>query len=778
MSTPSTAATAPIKSAQSAMAKAPPQKNFLKEWQTLGPLTSDQQQSFEALGWHFSERSIPIHVKHVEESKPKAAVSQSSDATLHECRNVQQFYTWFESIEEQMAVLDEQKYRMFAADIDEYKNACESIIQDIDQALQQLNLLQTQQAEVAQKTGALHNECQALVQEQDRLLNLADSIQKKLGYFEEYTKLSSELPSQPSNIQSKEFLPVLYKIDDCIDYLSRNLQYRDAEAYLAKYRQLQVRALSMVRNHTITTLRNTSHFIANQTKDASSAGHTEASLFYVRFRSISMQLKQYLVEIEKRSGRQEIAQLLGEVQECYFSQRHYLLHATIVSNVEAIARSGDLHNLIRAGCTYLLRVCQLEFQLYHAFFEKPSDELSNFLESISNVLYETIRPAVIQQTSIDSLGELVEILNVEVLEEIINRKGESASPFKPVVEHILQDIQERLIYRTFVFIREDLQSFNPAPEELDYPARLQSPGPDSASQSSVNSPAGLYKSWYPTLERTLMCLSKLYRSVDKKTFEGLANECVFACMTSLVSASKQISRNKSAADGSLFLIRHLILLRDQIAPFEVSFSVKETTLDFTQVKDTFFKIFREGRSLFSLGPDNGIMAIVQQSIPKVLESRLDAKKELEKEIKASCDATITSIVRLAIDPLVSFLAKVSAFLTVRDKKSVGNREALGAQSFAHPDRIREMVHSIDNSLANILEPHVSRILVYLVPASAESALLRPIRAQISDAVDNLQNHLRNEYDAEQVADLLAWDSQAMELKLMAVMSRSDTSLAT
>ncbi len=46
-----------------------------------------------------------------------------------------------------------------------------------------------------------------------------------------------------------------------------------------------------------------------------------------------------------------------------------------------------------------------------------------YLETISNVLCETIRPIVIQQTSIDVLGELVEILNVEILDEIVNRKG-------------------------------------------------------------------------------------------------------------------------------------------------------------------------------------------------------------------------------------------------------------------------------------------------------------------------------------------------------------------
>ena len=56
------------------------------------------------------------------------------------------------------------------------------------------------------------------------------------------------------------------------------------------------------------------------------------------------------------------------------------------------------------------------------------------------------------------------------------------------------------------------------------------------------------------------------------------------CISSLNKAADLIKKNKSSTDGQLFLIKHLLILREQIAPFNVEFAVKEMGLDFSKIK--------------------------------------------------------------------------------------------------------------------------------------------------------------------------------------------------
>jgi hypothetical protein len=69
-----------------------------------------------------------------------------------------------------------------------------------------------------------------------------------------------------------------------------------------------------------------------------------------------------------------------------------------------------------------------------------------------------------------------------------------------------------------------------------------------------NSPADLHGMWYPTVRRTLVCLSRLYRCVDRPVFQSLSQEAITFCVQSIEVAKERIQARATPLDAELFQV--------------------------------------------------------------------------------------------------------------------------------------------------------------------------------------------------------------------------------
>ena len=173
------------------------------------------------------------------------------------------------------------------------------------------------------------------------------------------------------------------------------------------------------------------------------------------------------------------------------------------------------------------------------------------------------------------------------------------------------------------------------------------------------SPADLHGMWYPGVRRTLAALSRLYRCLEKKVFQGLAQEAISLCVQSVDSAAKQITANTTNIDGELFQIKHLLILREQIAPFQVDFIVKETTLDFSNMKNAAYGLIQKPRQIFSLNSNNALLEFLLDGTPLVREHLLDSRKEVDRQLKSCCEMFIRDATEILAGPMITFIEKVS-----------------------------------------------------------------------------------------------------------------------
>ncbi|PON66074.1 Conserved oligomeric Golgi complex, subunit [Parasponia andersonii] len=753
--------------------------NFASHWEQNAPLTEQQQAAIVSLSHAVADRPFPPNLAQDRISgqdnglpvstKEHASGFEHSGAIEAVLVNTNQFYKWFTDLESAMKSETEEKYRQYVNTLTERIHTCDGILHQVDDTLDLFNELQLQHQAVATKTKTLHDACDRLVIEKQRLIEFAEALRSKLNYFDELENISSNFYSPNMNVVNENFLPLLKRLDDCISYVESNPQYAESGVYLLKFRQLQSRALGMIRSHVLSVLKSASSQVqsairSNSSSKASLAEGVEASVIYVRFKAAASELKPVLREIESRSSRKEYIQLLAECHKLYCEQRLSLVKGIVHQRISEFAKKESLPSLTRSGCAYLMQVCQLEQQLFDHFFPSSSEDVSSLaplIDPLSTYLYDTLRPKLIHETNIDFLCELVDILKVEVLGEQLSRRSESIAGLRPTLHRILADIHERLTFRARTHIRDEIANYLPLDEDLDYPAKLEQSAEKKPGTTSAEENSDVFKSWYPPLEKTLSYLSKLYRCLEPAVFTGLAQEAVEFCSESIQKASKLITKRSSLMDGQLFLIKHLLILREQIAPFDIEFSVTHKELDFSHLLDHLRRLLRGQASLFDWSRSTSLARTLS---PRVLESQIDAKKELEKSLKATCEEFIMSVTKLVVDPMLSFVTKVTA---VKVALSSGNQnqkldsamaKPLKDQAFATPDKVAELVEKVSAAIQQELPMVMEKMKLYLQNPSTRTILFKPIKTNIVEAHIQVQSLLKAEYSTEEIQRIIKMPS--------------------
>lgn len=318
---------------------------------------------------------------------------------------------------------------------------------------------------------------------------------------------------------------------------------------------------------------------------------------------------------------------------------------------------------------------------------------------------------------------------------------------------MLEDVEERLVFRTNVFFQYDLAGYKPSPGDLMYPEKLiyieginlDTNEIRNESRNSIaslesqevaaintnplaslrsytgNSPADLHGMWYPTVKRTLVCLSRLYFCLDRQTFQGLAQEALAVCVQTIDSAAEQISNIKSTTDGRLFQIKHLLILREQIAPFQVDFTIKELTLDFSNVKTAAMGLLNNRNKLFTFSSNNALLEFLLEGTPRVKEYLIDSRKEIDKHLKFACESFINNVTTHVVGFVIKWLEKAELLLKSDAMPAFEQHE------FLKPQVLAGILSTAQRNIKTKL-PEIQRSMqLYLANRETEFILFRPIK---------------------------------------------------
>ncbi|KAI8820860.1 Sec34-like family-domain-containing protein, partial [Fimicolochytrium jonesii] len=717
--------------------------------------------------------------------------------------------------------------------------ACDSILTRVQHTSTLLDSLQQNYESVEQRTKALQNACEKLLAEQNSLSDMARHLAERLEYFNEIEPIAKFFAAPGDQVcLDDKFVPTLLRLDECLVFVQnhvrldeslKGMQYRDAELYLMRFRQCMTRGLTLIKMHYVQTLRalmaDIKEKIANRGPKEPLTPNLQLSLFYVKFRTIAPALRFLLAQLEARcENHPEYFALLGDCLSTYFQVRKSLLDPYIAAHIQAFLETGDILTMSRSGCAYVLRLCADEVALFHQFFHLGEDQLAAYLDSITTHLYDILRPLILREQRIDALSELCQTLQIyldspDLTTSVPHQQGSTDNldtineppkpkPIESVVSQILEDAQQRLVFRSQQYIREEIEGFTPREEELAILARgrglpqpiaIQSAysvapvltdaganpdGPavldvendeddeedeedeedEAVAGDAPETPAGQPVQstttrtseqpsasaigklvfgggeWYPTMNRTLYILGKLYHCVPNPTFEGLAQEAVDSCRESLLSASTIITSKQTKLDGQFFLIKNLMMLREHITPYGLQFVRREEqVLDFGALREAVGVVMG---SSWDLGGLARVGKGLLRGAPVVVESYADAKQAVDQDLKRVCEEFILETARACVDPLTAFMVQVSQ-LRSRAPKS---REPLIKQGFGTSEAVLATFNAFRKAMQENVGAAVGKMTDYLGDRKTETVLVRVIKSNIVETYSAFHATIASEYD--------------------------------
>ncbi|KAA3678477.1 conserved oligomeric Golgi complex subunit 3 [Paragonimus westermani] len=671
------------------------------------PLSEKQSEAI----FHLSTldyRTTPTNIVAPSESLSSHDVpdNQSFTDTVH-LQLASHFYSWLGKVEQHVDAKEEKGDIDFLHYVGQKRQHCTRMLVDLTDILKSLSTLKDNYSQVSDKTNSLHEACEHLLQQQGQLSESVVKMEDTLTNFANVDIVEAELRSIHSVISKDKMKPIFARLDTSMRFF---------------------------REHDVVSPDNS--FI----------------LLYGRFRSQGPKIRSMISLIEERiNNSSEYAQALQDCHKFYIERREELLTPVARSGIAELVDKypNDHCALLRTGGAFLVHMCEDETRLFGQFFDPQLSASLNFslslpyskmLSNLCRCFYDAFRPQIIHINHIEILSELCDIFQYELAEEHLSDSEIDMTAFGELCSMLLADVQERLIFRAHVYIKSQILGYEPSPGDLSYPEKLvmmnniaklsmKSPSvssptdsdsvpvakleesdgvavqsasgsiePDLSVQPGPNmslSPADLHGMWYPTVRRTLVCLSKLSRCLDTDSFRGLAQECVSICVQSLVKASDAIAIRRTPADGQLFLIKHLLILREQMTPFNVDFSVKETSLDFSNYKNTALGIWTQrGSGLFALNRNNLLLRFLLE-IPNVVEVEVDSRRQLDGQLKQTCQTFINQTVARLSGELPQFLNKAMAVLAAPGAR-------LTDQPFATPANVRQIVSNAHRALTSAL----------------------------------------------------------------------------
>ncbi|KAK4098699.1 Sec34-domain-containing protein [Parathielavia hyrcaniae] len=195
-----------------------------------------------------------------------------------------------DALDKGLLLASQQDYLIYHDELAMTERHLGTLIADANSALKTLESLCQSFRAVDEQTSSFQAQCDGLLTEKTRLEALAESVGRDLRYYTYLDSATRRLnaPGAGRLVEGASFVEILSTLDACIEFMTENSSYRDAESYLARYQALLTKALHLLEVGFVNHLNKVSAEMSRQISATQSESARHA-LAYGRFEAMVLE---------------------------------------------------------------------------------------------------------------------------------------------------------------------------------------------------------------------------------------------------------------------------------------------------------------------------------------------------------------------------------------------------------------------------------------------------------------------------------------------------------
>ena len=668
----------------------------------------------------------------------------ASDAVLH---STSEFYKWFSELEAAKASEAEEKYNRHSKTLERHIGVCNDLLKTIDEVLELFSSLKAGQKTISDRTDALRQTCDKLVSERESLVKVSDAVNERLKYFDQLEKLSAQFHGPLQGYSPEEILNGLSQLDASIKFTESHPEYLDSTKYHSKFKQLQGRAFSLVKSYfqetvmsAVVACKEAAETIGEEKRDGdSNMSIAEMTLQNVKFRAVmEPRVNKLMSGIQATADESDAyASLLHECAAIYSKARFELVRSNILGEIRKFSSSITPIEALKQGSQIILETAEIELQLYPQIFsESPRENDGDFLkplfDSMCLLLSVVVEPLVYASQS-NTLSSLCQLNSL--VKGLMQDSSTSAVFDVPSINKMLGDIQQMIIEEAKNATRANIVSFTPNLQSvmmLDQNSMNMLDSMSlSASSRDIQEISDTIQEYEP-LSQGIQLLEQIDPAVTKVEFNLIAREILHGVLESINKGAEICNDSKGEVYGSIFTLRNLILLKECVKSLGVDLNQAAAKSGLSQLGSSIRR-----------GLTNRIPILSSFSGKGQSNKDINITEEMEKRMKVSKEFLAIACSQDIVNPILSFLTKVTAAKVSTEEKQV----AIKTLAFASIDRATLLSQTISEALTSLLRSLL--LVLILIPSSESSKIHDSIKDNVLEAYDQLSSIIGEEYTEEE-----------------------------